>query len=501
MTSHAGKAEPSNTEGGDSAPPSDKTKTSKATSSRKGGGGKGGSKGPSSKPKAESSTSKQTPGFADGNAVLNNYGLSISGYRERVLSPFKTEKFFHMVSTSYQRLLSVKPSLTERFTYDEFLHCSALQVYQRIEHVKFDALGIKPPAPLRIPLPRNLRVFQPLWSILANIGTVKDDELRVEYIPDAVLPDSDNLDSEHDVEGLLSCTLYDWNASWQSVLKARESRDTWQQRDGYTSDVDDNSSPTLSREQLIKAISDRKQRLKVVEYALENDVAEIVSDRVYLYPKFSIKDKQAAVAGGKKESDFFLLDDEWYDTSLTEDALKARPAYKTPAQYMTEIDDLMAEAKNAKKVRITPRFDVVYNPSSYKISDGTVTSDPGSYGAKLHWDPQLWLDYENFVNEVAPLALFSLSMPVETTGTYAWVLPVEKRSRNNAAFCVKLPKASIPTQTWVMALLLQSSTLPLSRRSTWYTETDYLTNLPGLRQRYIQAAIKAPSPVEQFGTY
>nr|QJW70326.1 coat protein [Erysiphe necator associated partitivirus 13] len=498
----AGKAAVSTPDVEDNASSGTATVNAKNTQSpgkprSKQGKGKGSGPPKSSSSKTESSSSKSTPGYAEGNAALLSYGLSLSGYRERILSPFKTDKYFHMVSSSYQRLISVKPSIPARFSYEEFLHCSALQLYQRMENVKFDALGIKPPAPNRIPLPRNLRVFQPLWSILANIGTVDDDELGVQYIPDAVLPDSDDLDSPHDIEGLLSCTLYDWKSSWNSVLAARTTRPSYEQRDGYRTTLDSNESPALKKEELIKRISQAKRNASFVRQAVDDGRAEVVNDRVYLYPEVSVD----VVNKATSKSDYLEINGKWYNVGLPNSELKKLPGYKLEGDYLTEVEQLMDQARSAKRERITPRFDPAYEPTSYKISDGTITSSTGAYGARLHWDPQLWLDYENFVNEVASVAMFSLSMPIETTGTYAWVLPVEKRTDNTSAVFAKLPKASVPTQTWVLALLLQSSTLPLHRRSTWYKESDSLTNITGLRLRYIQAAIKTPSPVEQYGTY
>jgi hypothetical protein len=495
MAKNAGKASQPSIETEDSAsvaPVSVKTNTSVPAKPD----GKGGSRGgPSSKKKTESTSSKSTPGFAEGNAVLQNYGLSVSGYRERVLSPFKTDKYFHMVSVAYQRLLTIKPSLPERFTFEEFQHCSALQLYQRIENVKFDLLGVKPSATHRIPLPRNLRIFLPLWSLLSNIGYVNDEELRVQYIPDAVLPDSADLDSEHDIEGLLSCTLYNWNDSWANVLDARSKRDTFQNRDGYTAEYESNEAPMPTKAELISRISSAKKKCKAVEKDIDKGVCDVIDDNVYYYP--SLKRPPS----GEGAVNWTEIDGKYYHTNISKEDLLKTDAYKLPGDYLGEIEELMILAKKAKHERITPRFDTVYSPESYKISDGTITAATGAYGSRFGWDPQLWSDYENAMNEISSLAMLSMSMPNETEGTYAWLLPVEKRHENDASFCVKLPKASIPTQTWMMAMLLQSSTLPYSRRCTWYTETDYLSNLVTIRMRYINAAIKTGAPVDQFGTY
>jgi hypothetical protein len=478
--------------------PSDKGQTSgpkgKAPKGPR-GGGKG--KDPTASTKQnDSATSKSTPGFSEGNQILSQYGLSVSGYRERVLSPFKADKFFHFVDQSYKRLIEVKPSIAQRFSFYEFRHASALQLYHRIESVKFDALGIKPSAPTRIPLPRNLRVFQPIWSVLANIGIVSDDELRVQYIPDGILPDSDDLDSEHDIEGLLSCTLYDWLSSWDKVKTARDTRKPFSYRDGQQDSQTTNESPTLTREEIIRQVQEKKRYKRLAEQKLTVGASKIIDGLLYTYPL--IKDPKGSKS---PQSNRVSLNSIQYDVSLSDDELKKTSAYHTPEDYSKQIDDLMNTARNVKERMITPQFDVSYQVESYQVSDGTIDAEPGAYGARLHWDPQLWLDYENFVNELAQVALFSLSMPAETTGTYAWVLPVEKRQGSENEVFAKMPKASIPPVTWILSLLLQSSTLPLPRRSTFYSETDVLGNVIGLRQRYINAAVKSAAPVEQYGTY
>jgi hypothetical protein len=331
--------------------------------------------------------------------------------------------------------------------------------------------------------------------MLANIGYVNDDDLRVQYIPDAVLPDSEDNDSVHDVEGLLSCTLYDWNTSWARVKAAREGRSTFQDRDGYTTTVESNEGPVPTKQDLINRISTAKKNSKLVQRALERGIATDISDMIYYYPKLD------RPPSGEAANEWQQIEEKWYHTGIDDDSLKKTTAFKLPADYDAEVEDLMILARSAKQERITPRFDSVYDPGTYKISDGTVTASVGAYGSRFGWDPQLWADYENFINEISALAMVSQSMPNETEGTYAWLLPVEKRSTSDSSFCVKLPKASIPTQTWSIALMLQSSTLPLHRRSTWYAETDYLSNLVTLRLRYINAAIKSGAPVDQYGTY
>nr|UVZ34173.1 capsid protein [Botryosphaeria dothidea partitivirus 1-like] len=493
----SGKPTDTNTMHGDSAPAS--TEAVKSDPPKKGNGGKnkkGNKPSDTGKKKTESSNSKSTPGFSEGTSVLQNYGLSVSGRKERILSPFKADKFFHFVEQSWQKLVSVKPSLPNRFSLAEYRHASALQLYQRIEAVKFDSLGIKPSAPTRIPLPRNLRVFQPIWSVLANIGTVDDDDLRVVYIPDGILPDSDDLDSEHDVEGLLNCTLYDWKSSWEDVLTARKNRPAYQARDGYDGNQTGNETPpTSDKSQIISSIASKKRWKKEAERKVTEGRSVVIDGTLFDYelwePTADKDGKRLTPPPSVKE-----INGKYYDQSK-----RSNKRLKSPQDYAEEIEELFERARGLKKQMTTPRFDVSYQSSSYVVSDGTITADPGAYGARLHWDPQLWLQYEQLVEEVSSVAMFSLSMPVETTGTYAWILPVEKRHGDDATVYARMPKASIPPATWVLSLLLQSSTLPEDLRSTFFTETDGLSNVLGLRQRYINAAVKTPPPIEQYGTY
>ncbi|BCH36642.1 coat protein [Aspergillus lentulus partitivirus 1] len=441
--------------------------------------------------KTESGASKHTPGFAEGNSILNGYNLSVSGRTERILSPFKTDKFFHFVDDSWSQFVRLKPHITERFSLEEFRHMSALMLYNRIESVKFDALGVKQPANTRIPLPRDTRVFQPIWSVLANIGIVEDNDLRAMYIPDGIVPKTEDLSDPEDIENLIACTLYDWSTSWNDVKKARAARSKYQTREGMTETTESNETFTFDKAQMFKDIAAARSQLNWAHHCETSSEYELV-DGYLRKVKYTTANSTPSPPGKGKEKE------------ASSDAKQVKTyesdKYLTSTEAKARLDKLMKRAKEIKKQLITPRFDTAYKVESYVLSDGTITTNPGAHGQWMHWDPQLYIDYENMVQELTPMALFSLSMPVESKGTYAWLLPVEKREKDDASVSARLPRASIPTATWVLALLLQSSTLPYPRRSTWYTETDRLQNVVGLRIRYIRAAIKDPTAVEQYGT-
>jgi len=296
--------------------------------------------------------------------------------------------------------------ITERFSLAEFRHASALQLYQRIEQVKFDALGVKPSAPTRIPLPRNTRVFLPIWSTLANIGTVNDDDLRVTYIPDASLPKSKDLDDPDDAINLVACTLYDWSWSWEQVLAARKDRDDYDERIGAQPTVDSNES--MSSQDYIRMISDKRRAWNAARRAESSGSYRVIDGNLYRLPP-PPEDAQ----------------DDW---NPTDDQVQEGSVFSQAATVLKkEMDELIQRARNVKEQMIRPKLDISYDASVYQLSDGTIQADPGSYGAWLHWDPQLWTEYEQVVEILAQVAMFSLSMPVETEGTYAWLIPVESR--------------------------------------------------------------------------
>jgi len=339
-------------------------------------------------------------------------------------------------------------------------------------------------------------VFQPIWSVLANIGAVDDEELRVLYIPDGILPKSEDLTDPEDIENLLACTLYDWHTSWSDVESARDARKQNQAREGYTPITVSNETSVPDKAKLLSDIADARKLLTSAEANAKSRNYRLVDGWLYKLPM-----KQVSPKGKEKEDTSSTAAVSEPDSSVTDEILVKSTKYWSPLQVRNKLDNLMNDARRSKQQAITPRFDTSYTIDAYRISDGTIEADAGAYGARLHWDPQLWLEYEQFVEIVTPIALFSLSMPAESIGTYAWILPVEKRDDDDSSVSARLPKASIAPVTWILSLLLQSSTLPFASRSTFYVETDRLQNVLGLRQRFIRAAIKDPSAVEQYGTY
>jgi len=403
--------------------------------------------------------------FPEGEKALAASGLSLSNRKERVVSEVRTQIYFHMVEQAWTELTSIHESITERFTFEEWRHAHALMLAARIENVKFEDLRVKPPANVRSPVPKDLRIFQPLWSVLASIGKTEDPTLGVVYLPDISLPESIDQNTEADLSAIMKCRQYNWASSWQQVLDARKRNEA----NAYTSRVGvsfttDNTpvSPPDDISDIIKRIQALRSELSLSKslygkkdlpkgYAKEKGV-------VYHLTKGSkaVDDKATAI----READ--LIQD--------------------------DLDNQMILVNEIKQKQLTPHVETHQSIDVYTVGDKNIILDPGAYGAFLRWDTQLWIGYYNIVEMLSSDALFSLSMPNETIGTYAWLLPVEGENGSRYA---RLPKKDIPTSTWMLGLITEMGNLPPERCSTWYVHTDRVSDSSKVRLRYLKAGIKA----------
>jgi hypothetical protein len=390
------------------------------------------------------------------------------------LSKVRTDKFFQFVQQSWSQLVHLKPAVTDRFSYAEFKHCMALALYGRVEKVKFDVTGVKPGAPTRVPLPKDLRVFQPIWSILASIGLVRDDELGVDYIPDTHLPASENLIEDPDIEGIANCTLYDWSASWQAVTRARDARKPLDQRYGITDDIKE--TETLS--------ADDRKHLMVQMKILRETKNALISLEEEKQPTFNYSRDVLRVSNNVLQARPNSESQDWMNV------------LDTPDEIQDEIDKLFQSLREDKVIRQRPDFNTQQTIELYTVESEPVRAERSAYGSWLRWDSKLWVEYSQFVEIVSPIAMFSLSMPNEPEGDYTWLLPIE---RSSSGLHARLPKRSIPLTTWLMAIIVDMSTLPLTKRSTWYVESDSIHDTNIARMRYIRAALKHPAATEHFG--
>lgn len=440
----------------------------------------GGDSSPPSEPPHGGGTPKVDSGFSSGDACFESLGLSISGRIEQIDFSPKTTGYLKLVDTCYAELVSLKPEAATRLSLAEWRHIHALMLYGRIANCEFDATGFKQPAPTRISLPYDLRVFQPIFASLANLGVVEDKDLFVKYIPHCLVP-SDDLESAEDVEQILDCVQYPWAVSWEECKKARDERVP-----------DEGFAVSYSVESRDKVTPEEYADLKAL-------YVQYISDLNLLRRHFQLVTKKEDKLSESERKQLV-------DIVASLDVVKFDPSTRTFSYDGEEIEmDLdalkdmvfkaLTKSKELKFKRIRPDLtEMTSGTITWKYEDSTVSRDPGAYGRRLGWDPKLWKDYSDFVDVVKSLALFSLSFPKETTGTYAWLLP---RREDQTGFFVNLPKP-MPTPVWAGALLLDASTLSTRRVSTWYGETDRIQHPDSIRVQYVKKAIQPGLAAEIF---
>jgi hypothetical protein len=241
--------------------------------------GSGGSSTPGGGGEPQPSKAQQPSGFGDGNKVLEGGGLSISGRFEELYSAPNTEGYFQFVEAAYDRLLSVKPDIGWVMTRSEWIHIHALLIYARTSEVYFQVTGKKQAPPVRIPLPYDVRVFQPIWAILSDIGLVEDHDLKVRYIPLPKLPETEDLTDPDDAIAVFDCTMYDWPSSWEQVEADRIILDNAREEQNFshlTGRTEQQKKPSRAETYEFSLIL---KELKRMERVGSSDYDDLVDDR------------------------------------------------------------------------------------------------------------------------------------------------------------------------------------------------------------------------------
>jgi len=405
---------------------------------------------------------------AEVNKVLLDAGISLSGEMERCSALVRTEQYFVMCELAYRALLNIKPMIADIFSLHEWIHIHALMLYGRIQNVRFDALGVKESAPTRIPLPKNLQVYQPIWSILMSIGTTSDPLTHMEYIPDGSLPRDSPLTPE-DLLDIVSCFQFDWENHWELVEKARHDRQSDPNTDGKAAMAWD----------LPKPMADKERDSKIKQITI---LRALLQTRTF---KSNVILKDGNIVRKKSEALPLYSEDEMklVDVNESDDGIKTR------------LTDLHDELRREKSRRIRPYVDTQrIEPVTFFHPE--IDANPGAYGSRLHWDPRIWLDYQKLVEIVSPVSLFSLSFPNETKGTYAWLLPRDELGPGR--FFVRQPHTTVTMPETMMALILDMSTLP-DVYSSWFVKSDCLQLPIRLQTAMMASGIKRGLPVETYG--
>lgn len=423
--------------------------------------------GPRSNDMDSGKQSTGSSGSSEGNRALEGAGLGLSGRFEQVHSAPKTEGYFRLVDACFDELISVKPEIRRVITRSEWTHVHALLLYARVSNVQYSATGWRAPPPVRIPLPYNVRVFQPIWAILSDIGVVEDSERRVRYIPVACLPTTDDLSSDNELIEIASCTMFDWVTSWNSVLADRAVLQTANDRDGH----------------LARTPAEEPQAWTLANLTLLHDILADLKSISELADDGAVLDFNGKV----------MVSD---GTNCSVTIAGTLKTVTTRAEAALLRDEVVRGVKQDKARRIADRHPAVSNTvTQFQWQDEQVPNDPGNYGSRLRWDPALWSALQKVCEIVSPISMWSPSFPKEPIGTYMWLLP---RYSSPQGFFVTLPTVKIPTPVWVLALILDMSTLTPQSIHTFYVQSDSTPSFSVVRKAYISASIKSGTPVETF---
>jgi len=369
-----------------------------------------------------------------------------------------TDTFMQITDESYTQIIARLPHLTTTLTRAQWQHCHRLLFARRVEDISFLYSGVKPPAPTRVPLPRPLRVFQPIWDILACMGITTWTETSTRYIPFHPLPNDKDPDkwSDEYITYLSTCQSFDWSDSWTEAQKGLQLEPDLP--DGTPSTRDSNPlnpNTALSHVQRLWKETVAKKDSKLFRIKSNFFQSRTAQNQPWnnIWPLSSIKDTDT------------------FDKKLV-------------AQLMRIIK---SEAQKWK-----PRSPDEIQPVKFNFD---TPEDPGAYGAYLGWNPLLWLRYDEFVSSASQYCMFSLSMPNEEVGTMAWVLLHQRQQSQD--FC-KMPTRSIPTADWVLATLTKLSSWEREERtqyvSTWNVTSTRLGSWELIVIKWIRKAISSAPP-------
>lgn len=102
----------------------------------------------------------------------------------------------------------------------------------------------------------------------------------------------------------------------------------------------------------------------------------------------------------------------------------------------------------------------------------------------LGWDEELWFSYKLFVESANRSFLF-VDFPKCTTGTYAWLIPSQKKGSESYAW---VPSPSIANAVWMIALLFNLSDLHPESTHSWFCKTETIEDLEVALHQFLDSA-------------
>jgi len=306
--------------------------------------------------------------------------------------PISWHNYSEMCGTFWDAIVMSDSGLGNICSRDEFIHVSMLLLQYRVDYVQF-GYEVENFDPLTSAvLPKNVRVFQPLWEILMGVGAVETETSS--YLPYMCHPTSGEQDSVNDQNAIKSGIMYPWVERWNAILAARTS-DTSRALTTYTSDYLCQRMADLSSS--IGKIAELRAKSQRLESQPQS--VKIIGDRIYP------RTYQWHWRMGRVEY------------SVTE-YLRRVPSYAKSEYYDKELDNLFREA-NQLKFLSTRAYPTVELNQFISASGLSATIE---HGQLFHWDTKLMDNYQMFADAASKLWLFSISMPHIREGNASWLV-------------------------------------------------------------------------------
>lgn len=410
--------------------------------------------------------------------MLESLAIRESTYKLNLEMKPKTDILLRIATSWYLQAEAYRRTVTRRLSLEEFQHCVRLMIARRLQDVLFEERGTRPHARVQAPLPRPLRVPQPIWDFLKCLGTYEHAATKTRYLPIHPLPDAPTTDAcgNDYLLDVAYCTAQDWTESWTRALAGRAKR------------LHDSIEPTNP---LSKLRSSKKADLYDLP-AYDRKHAELLLTEVRRMTSISngIIDLEEPLADGTYESDkLYRLDGEVYKVKEG----KLIPAEEAEYRPQLTLNEAINKIRESKFDRQYPSSE---DPTALRAvqMDIDETVDQGQMGEWLGWDFQLWRDWEQFITHMDDCTLTSLSFPKDGSGNIAWLL--DSSFSQVGKHFIKAPTSDIKTADIAMAILIQTSTWHLySMRkavANWFVESSHLCDLDGTTFKWLEKSFKLP---------
>lgn len=430
------------------------------------------------------------------------------------LYPFvSTKRYTQIVDKTYDIIIQQRPSASRHLSKVEFRHVMRLALLRRIEDVRFAHLGVKPHAGNRSPLPRDTRIPQPIWTMLAAIGYTETPETGYGYLPADPTPrflDDDELEEGQDapqgnegytleyVEMIADCVAYDFETCYTEVVEARAQR--IQGREAAQHFIRGQETPDPRHPAQRESYQDAEARLQRAREVF-NQIRKFGGPRVNrdgsrrtivdgnLITVRPDPDYDSDKAEGL-DTDLHKIEGQWYRrvSTLQENWLAATN---------TTLEEARQAVFEAKRNMQQHKYE---EPAFIKGADPAPRQEreESAYGANLGVTPELIPDYIEWVSATKDMYTYSLSFPNEPVGSAAWILE-PRRYPDGSQFVVGPTKTISPADFSLGVVAQLGHWMDRTYPTTWNIKSSLLLNYDAIVVKWVSKALITDAPVGIIG--